>query len=901
MTCRAVALSLVVALWLAEPCAGQVPSDGQLRGTVWDATRGVVAAATVVVTSPQLIGGPRTLATGPDGQWRVPALPPGDYTASVSAPGFTTVVHDRLRLLPGATLTVDAELAVAGLSAETRVDASRPAVDVTTAAVTYTLGEPFLRGLPTSRTFADLINLFPGVAGEQALGGSKRSNGLMIDGVDTTEASEQNPWLRFNQNWLQEVQGVGLGADAQYGLSTGLTVFGATRSGTNRFSGLTETWTNPSAWVAVNTQELSKTLQRQFTSLRVDAYWNGNGQVGGPIRTDRLWFFAGLDHTTYDSAPAGYDGTDSQQERDSRALGKVTWKAWPAGLVEGFLQAGRRHVRNSGISVTKPSEAAADFRQPQVSGDVRAVHTAGQSLVLDVSYSASRSPGIESPQSPGSVDGPPGRLDSQNGRYSVNLLQYSRDDRWRNTLAASAAWYGRLGGLTHELKAGAQIERAHEQTTAGYPGGLVYFDEGSEPSLVQYNEGFGTSSLRGDTARLTVYLQDRVRLGSRVTLSPGLRLDRFRWSTAATPNLLRTAPVSPRLGIAWDLRSDHRTVVRAHVGRYTDPAFAQPALLADVAQRPIQILARVVAPGVFEEIQRTDFRTRFIDDDIRHSYVDQFVGGVEQQLFGGLTVLGQYVHREFRSFIAYVAQNVAWTPVERQDPGIDGRLGTPDDGAVFTVFSRVSTGPGGTLYQNLENGSRQYRAGQLVVRTTAAGPWQLQASYTRSQTRGTVGTGLHANAGVRTFHSFNPNRLINGGDLVTGFDPSNELKMLGLWSPRGYGGWVVSGVYRYMTGGAWGRTFVATGLRQGDETIRVEPRGTRRLPAINQLDLHVEKTLRVRGRVLGAFIDVFNVSNQGVADSDWPDVVSSNPGPSFGVPTLWRPPRQGRIGLRLTF
>lgn len=900
MTFRAVARGLVAALWLAEPSAGQVPSDGQLRGTVWDATRSVVADATVVVTSPQLIGGPRTLTTGPDGQWRVAALPPGDYTASVSAPGFTTVVHDRLRLLPGATLTVDAELAVAALSAETRVDASRPAVDVTTAAVTYTLGEPLLRGLPTSRTFADLVNLLPGVAGEQALGGSKRSNGLMIDGVDTTEASEQNPWLRFNQNWLQEVQGVGLGADAQYGLSTGLTVFGATRSGTNRFSGFAETWTNPSAWVAVNTQSLSQTLQRQFVSQRVDAYWNANGQVGGPIRTDTLWFFAGLDHTTNDGAPAGYDGTDSQKERDSRAIGKLTWKPWPAGLIEGFLQAGRRHIRNSGISVYVSTEAAADFRQPQVSGDLRAVHTTGESLVLDVSYSASRSPGITAPQSPGSVDGPPGHYDLSNDRSTVNVASYGRDDRWRNTLAASAAWYGRVGGLTHEFRAGAQFERAREQTSSGYPGGLLYLDQGSEPPLVRSNEGFGTSSLRGDTARLTLYLQDRVRLGSRVTLSPGLRLDRFRWSTAATGNILSTAPFSPRLGIAWDVRSDHRTAVRAHVGRYTDPAFAQPILLADVAQRPIQILARVVAPGVFEEIQRTDFRTRFIDDDIRHSYVDQFVGGVEQQLFGGLTVLGQDIHREFRSFIAFVPTNVSWTPVERQDPGIDGQLGTSDDGAVFTVFARVApTGTATQIYQNLENGWRQYRGGQLVVRTTAAGPWQLQASYTRAQIRGSVSTGLHANAGVRAFHSFNPNRLINSE--TQGFDPTNELKVLGLWSPRRHGGWVVSGVYRYMTGGAWGRTFIATGLPQGSEVIRAEPRGTRRLPAINQLDLHVEKTLRVRGRVLGAFVDVFNVSNQGVPESDWPDVVNSNPGPNFGVPSLWRPPRQGRIGLRLMF
>lgn len=898
---RAALVHCLVALWLAAPAAGQVPSDGQLRGTVWDTSKSVVTGAVIVVTAPQLIGGPRTLESAGDGQWRLAALPPGDYTVTVSAPGFTTVVHDGLRLLPGATLTVDAELAVATLATETRVDASPPAVDVTTAAVTYTLGEPFLRGLPTSRAFSDLINLFPGVAGEQALGGSRRSNGLMVDGVDTTEASEQNPWLRFNQNWLQQVQGVGLGADAQYGLSTGLTVFGATRSGTNRYSGLVEWWTNPSAWVAVNTRSLSQALQRQFSSLRVDTLWNANGQVGGPMRVDRLWFFGGLDHTTYDYAPAGYDGVEVQEERDSRSIGKLTWKAWPAGLVEGFLQGGRRRIRNFGISLNTPSEAAADFRQPQASGDLRLVHAAGRSLVLETSYSASRSPGVSSPQPPGSVDGPPGHYDESTGRYSVNLPLYSRDDFWRQTFTASASWYGRVGGLVHELEAGAQVERAHEQTTSGYPGGLLYLDQGTEPFHVQYNEGFGTSSLRGDTARTTLYLQDRVRLGSRVTLSPGVRLDRFGWSTAARGDILSTAPISPRLGVAWDVRSDHRTVVRTHVGRYTDPAFAQPILLADVAQRPISIRARVVAPGVFEEIERTDFRNRFIADDIRHSHVDQFVGGVEQQLVGGLTVLGQYIHREFRSFVAYVPTNVAWTPVERQDPGIDGRLGTPDDGAVYEVFARVATGPVGQIYQNLENGWRQYRAGQLVVRTTAGGPWQVQASYTRANIRGTVSTGLHANAGVRIFHSFNPNRLVNGGDLTTGFDPSNELKVLGLWSPRRWGGLVVSGVYRYMTGGAWGRTFVAAGLPQGGESIRVEPRGTRRLPAINQLDLHVEKTLRVRGQVVGAFVDVFNVWNQGVPDSDLGDVINPNSGPSFGVPQAWRPPRQGRIGARLTF
>lgn len=112
---------------------------------------------------------------------------------------------------------------------------------------------------------------------------------------------------------------------------------------------------------------------------------------------------------------------------------------------------------------------------------------------------------------------------------------------------------------------------------------------------------------------------------------------------------------------------------------------------------------------------------------------------------------------------------------------------------------------------------------------------------------------------------------------------------------------MISGVYRYLTGGAWGRMFIATGLTQGTDAIRVEPRGTRRLPAINQLDLHVEKTLRLGGRRVGGYADVFNVSNQGVPDSEVGDSIDSTSGPNLGVPSLWRAPRQVRVGVQVTF
>jgi hypothetical protein len=898
MNHHAVVACLVAVHLFATSAAGQITSAGQLRGTVRDATGAVVVNATVLVASEHLIGGPHAVSTGSDGQWRKSALPPGDYTVSVAAPGFAPVVRDGMRLLPGATLIVDVGLAIAPATERAQVEGARPVVDVTSAAVAFNLGEALLRGLPTSRTFSDLINLVPGVAGEQAFGGTKRSNGLVIDGVDTTESSEQNPWLRFSQNWLQEVQVVGVGAEADYGLSTGVTAYGLVRSGTNRYAGLGEFWTTPGAWVATNTQALSQTLQRQFASARIDSYWNANGQVGGPLRTDRVWFFAGLDHTTNDGAPAGYQGSDSQQEDDTRAISKLTWNASNSARIDGFLQGGRRRIRNRGLSAQIPAEAAAAYRQPQLSGNIRLSQSVGRSLLFDAQYAGYFSPETVEPQPPNSKDGPPGHYDQISGTYSVNAPQYGSEHRWRQTMALAGAWYAG-GASNHEVKFGLQVERSREQTTGGYPAGRLYFDRGSAPDTVFFlDEGV----LRGDTARLTMYVQDRLRLGTRVTLSPGLRVDRFRWSTTEVDGVLATSPVSPRIGIAWDVSANHRTVIRAHYGRYSDPAFAQPILLTDDADRPVQIVARVVAPDVFEEISRQDFRgTRRIDSDIRHSSVDQFVGGIEHQLGGRFAVIGQYIHREFGTFNAYVTDNLSWLPVERRDPGPDGLTGTGDDGELFTVYSRIVTGPGISVYTHLDNAWRQYRAGQFVLRTTAAARWQLQASYTRSQTRGTMTTGLHANAGVRFQGSTtNPNRLING-DSNTAYDPTNEVKVLSIWFPPQIGGWVLSGVYRYLTGGAWGRTFAAAQLAQGSESIRAEPRDTNRLPAINQLDLHVEKSLRLGSRRLGAFADVFNVWNQGAPDSEWGDPVISSSGPHLGVPTLWRPPRQVRIGLQLTF
>lgn len=81
-------------LFFAIACVLQVHTSaaqevsGALIGTVEDAQGGVIRGAAVRVSSPVLIGGPRTSVTNDRGQLRCPALPPGSYVLEIDAPGF---------------------------------------------------------------------------------------------------------------------------------------------------------------------------------------------------------------------------------------------------------------------------------------------------------------------------------------------------------------------------------------------------------------------------------------------------------------------------------------------------------------------------------------------------------------------------------------------------------------------------------------------------------------------------------------------------------------------------------------------------------------------------------------------------------------------------------------------
>jgi Carboxypeptidase regulatory-like domain len=874
-------------------------SSGALEGTVRDTSSGVISGASVAVSGDRLIGGERKTETDAAGHFRITELSPGPYAISVSQPGFSTVRRDRVELPAGSTVVVDFTLAVGPVSDTVRIVAPSPMVDVTSAAPSQSIGETFLRELPTTRVSASLINLLPGVANDVAFGGTAGSNAIAADGLDITEAAQQAAFLRFDQNWVQEMQVASVGAGASAGGFTGLSANLVLKSGSNRLSGLGEFWfTNPS-WVSTNTGGGLPADQRSAISPRtINRMWDTSVQAGFPLLRDRLWAFAGFRHSTLDDRPFGFSGSAVSQTNDSLYLLKLSSAPASRVRLEGFVQAGRFRQAAANIGMSYDDTALADVTKPETSWNLRATWTPFERTLVEGRYGGFDGSNNIVAHPPNTCSGPPAHYERTTGRWSGNFYQCQQTSQRRHNGSLSLTQtLGALAG-THELKAGVEFDRSHRVDAYNYPGGLYYIDNNGAPNQAMIWPGGSETS---DTGRTGAYVSDRWQVASRLTLLPGVRVDFGDGSIPGQPGIFATAAVSPRIGAAFDVGADHRTVLRAHVGRYVDPVFAQRVADADSSNWPPLVMVQVVGPNQFVELFRSGGQGGYvIDPDIRHSHVDEVIVGAERQIAARVSVQVQFVRRRFRDFMGLVDPGSRYSPVIRADSGPDGVAGTADDGGPLTVYALQGSDGSPWLYTNPAGASRRYDAAQVVVRSHGTRFGQFQASYTWSRSEGNVGNQAGTNAGLGDLGSpgnyNNPNLLINADGRLF-YDPTHELKLLGTSHIPLWGGMNVSAVYRYVTGNPWCRLVWVTGLPQGWSRVRVEPRGARRLDATSILDLRIEQVLRVPGRAkVSLLLEALNLANFGAATS-----VTEISGPNFGWPMTWTDPRIVRLGLRVKF
>ncbi|MBK5257015.1 MAG: TonB-dependent receptor [Vicinamibacteria bacterium] len=287
-------LSLVA---LSDPLFAQ--QTGVISGSITDTNGGVLPGVTVEARS-NVLPGPRATTSGGNGDYRLPALPPGEYTVTFTLSGMQTVTRKATVQLSQET-ALDAKLGVAGLTEAVTVTAAATFIDKDSATVATGLSSTQLAELPTGTEYRDLMKLIPGIQYTQdsvrgpSAGGSGQDNVYNFDGVNVTLPLFGTLAAEPSSHDIAEVIVVKGGARAvDFDRAGGLSIDSVSKTGTDKFKGQVD--------YRFQTQDMTANLKAGTrTRYDQDRAWTSAG-LGGPLLTDRLFFYASYYRPTVDRA-----------------------------------------------------------------------------------------------------------------------------------------------------------------------------------------------------------------------------------------------------------------------------------------------------------------------------------------------------------------------------------------------------------------------------------------------------------------------------------------------------------------------------------------------------------------------------------------------------------------------
>ena len=283
----------------------QSSTTGAIQGTVSDEKGSTLPGVTVVVTSPSL-SQTQTAITDESGTYQIGALPPGDYLVTFYY-GEQTVERSGIHVGVDKTTPVFQKINTAAMGGEKIiVKDTPPTIDPTSTTQGITIDKSYIKNIPVpGRTFESTLGAAAGSqsdgVGVSFSGSSSLENQYFVDGVNTTGLTYGTVASPVINDFIEEIEVITGGYNAEYGRATGGVVNVVTKSGSNEFKGSVFGYYHPGFLTAA-----ARTTPINASSIDTVRNINYEGdfgfELGGPIVKDKLWFYVGFapSFTQYD-------------------------------------------------------------------------------------------------------------------------------------------------------------------------------------------------------------------------------------------------------------------------------------------------------------------------------------------------------------------------------------------------------------------------------------------------------------------------------------------------------------------------------------------------------------------------------------------------------------------------
>ena len=924
---------LAIILLLAPIAFSQSKETGAIRGIVADEQGSPLPGVAVTLSSENLMG-LRTFVTDATGEYRFPALPPGEYKVKAELNGFGTVIREKIRVNTTATLTLDIQLKPSTVSEEVTVTAQSPTVDVkSTETASVTLSGEILRNVPNNQFTAEIVNLAPGVNNDVAFGASANTGiAYSMDGVNVADPEAGSAWVFSDYNIIEEAKVMGVGLPAEYGNFTGVIFNLVTKSGGNNFSGHFEFdfqgyQADSKFWQANNNQA----YLADFPGLTSPSskLMDVNGHLGGPIIKDKLWFYVGGQFYQTKDRPTGFPA--DVRYNQPRIFAKLSSQLTPTLNMSLAFQRTKYQGINRLASSTVLPEATLTQNSPDWLLSFNLTKILSPKTFFDVK--ANYFEGIY-------------YLDPAAGPDAYSHYSYNEDmssgsasyfyyaDRARFGTNASLTHYAEdfIAG-SHDFKFGAEFERSMARSRFGYNG-----VGGPLGDHVNYNDydGYGYN-LAGDYVRFTgpylayqytgydtntrytrleMFLQDSWQVTKRLNLSLGVRYSQ-NWGDVKgiDGTVFKTHRLAPRLGFTFDILGDKTTILKAHYGQFTEAMLTVYHDRMNPSANFGNYNGFMYDPLTesWDQMYSIPHNPFTMDPNIKHPYMTQFTVGIERELFKDTSLGVTYINRKWNNIIGrynraadYITQTVYSPELDQSFTVYEQTLETLD----LSDFVIANVTKSADFPWVLEQPYRKYEGIEVLFNKRFSNRWQLLASWVYGKASGTVDNSFGSDIGWAG-NMNDPNMWINAKGVLTN-DPTHMIKLQGTYVlPLDIS---LTGYFWGITGNSWTTRILTDPFNQGQITFFTEARGSHHYPMQKILNIRLEKifTLAKKYR-LGLMFDVFNVFNDDTITSwgtrigfDWFTAASPEGSPSYSSTDGHRlrsisMPRQARLGIRFMF